>query len=145
MSGGYQSTHIQARVLLQREKSPPASEQVRLGILSFSAERNSYEQDMRVHTGIDTTKVSIGDMVILVSEVNALVIGGKQFHPDSNLCSEIELRSAEQLPIEIEEAGPTGKKRLDPVVSHPVDLDARWTASNTVGIYTLTIRLRIAH
>ena len=100
---------------------------------------------MRVHAGIDTTKVSIGDMVILISEVKAVLVGGKQFHPDSSLCGEIELRSAEQLPIEIQEAAPTSEKRLDPVVSHPVDLDARWTASNTIGIYTLTVRLRIAH
>ena len=78
-----------------------------LGNLSFSAERNSYEQDMRVHTGIVTTKVSIGDMVILVSDVNAVVVGGKQFHPDSNLRSEIQLSSAEQPPIEIKEAAPT--------------------------------------
>jgi len=100
---------------------------------------------MRIHTGIVTTKVGIGDMVILVSELKAVVVGGKQFHPDSNLSSEIELRSAEQLPIEIEEAAPSSEKRLDPVVSQPVDLDAHWTTSNTIGIYTLTIRLRSAH
>src|SRR5215469_10905629 len=132
-------------VRLRRPKKPAASEQVRLGNLSVSAERNSYEQDMRVHTGIVSTEVGIGDMVILVSDLKAVAVGGKQFHPDSNLGSEIELRSAEQLPIEIEEAAPSSEKRLDPVVSHPVDLDAHWTTSNTIGIYTLTIRLRIAH
>jgi hypothetical protein len=84
-------------------------------------------------------------VVILVSEVKAVVVGGKKFHPDSNLCSEIELSSAEQLPIEIEEAAPTSEKRLDPMVSHPVNLYAGWTTSYTIGIYTLTIRLRIAH
>jgi len=84
-------------------------------------------------------------MVILVSEVKAVVVGGKQLHSDPNLCSEIELSSAEQLPIEIQEAATSRKKRLDPVVSQPVDLYARWTAPNTIGIYTLTIRLRIAH
>jgi len=100
---------------------------------------------MRVHAGINTTKVSVGDMVILVPEVNAVVVGGKQFQSDSNLCSKIELSSVEQLPIEIQEAATGREKRLDPVVSQPVDLYACWTTPNTIGVYTLTIRLRIAH
>jgi hypothetical protein len=114
-------------------------------IWQLGEKRYSHEHHVRVQAGVVAAQVGIGDVMIFVAEVDAVVPGSEHLHARPKLGGEVELSGAEHPSIEIEEAPTACEKWLDPATVKKVDLGAQWTPAGTVGIYALAARLGIAH
>ena len=113
-------------------------------IWHLSEKRHSHEHHVRVQAGIAATQIGVGNVVILVAKVDAVVPGGEHLHARPKLGGKVELSGAEHPPVEIQKAAAACEKWLDPAVVKKIDLGAYWTSARTVGIHALAIRLRIA-
>ena len=104
-------------------------------------ERHSHEHHVRVHAGVDVAQVGVGNMMIHVAKVDAVVPGGEHLHARPKLGGEVELSGAEHLPVEIEEATAAGEEWLDAAGVKKIDLCADGAPASGVRIHALAVRL----
>lgn len=102
---------------------------------------------MRVHAGILITKIRVGNMVVLVSQIKRGVAAKcEQLHSPTELSREVEVRLPKHPMVEIQESATTREERFDAAKVHEVYLCTDRTATDTVGVHSVAISsARIAH
>jgi hypothetical protein len=100
---------------------------------------------MRIHARVDVAPVGVGNVMIFVAKVDAVVPGGEYLHARPKLGGKVELSCVEHPPIESEEASATYKKGLNSAVLKEIELYTYWTSSATVGIQALAVGLLFAY
>jgi len=96
---------------------------------------------MRVHAGVDAAQVGVGNVMIFVAKVDAVVPGREYLDARAKLGSKVELGGIEHPLIESQEASATDQKGLNSAALKEIDLCADWTPAATVGIHPLAIGL----
>jgi len=86
-------------------------------------------------------------VVVFVSEIKrSTAVGCQKLHSAAQLGSKVESCLPEHLMVEIEEAPSTSEERFDMAEVYEVYLCAYGTATNTIGIHSMTAASpRIAH
>src|SRR5579864_7497563 len=109
--------------------------------------RNADEHHMRVHPGVLITKIGVGNMVVLVSQIKrGVAVGREQLHSATKLSREVEVRLPKHPMVEIQESSTTREERFDAPKVHEVYLRTDRTATDAVRVYPVTIpSARIAH
>jgi len=102
---------------------------------------------MRVHPGVPITKIGIGNMVVLVSQIKrSVAVGREQLHSATKLSCEVEVRLPKHPVVEIQESATTREERFDAAEVYEIHLCTDRTTTDTVGIHSVTIpSARIAH
>lgn len=75
---------------------------------------------MRIHTWILVSQVSVRDVVVSVTEVNAVVFRAEDLDADSNLCGEVQLSLIKQLAVKVKESSSAGEEWLDSSGVQPI-------------------------
>ena len=83
-------------------------------------------------------------MMIRVANVDAVVLGGEDWHACPKLGGEVEWCGAEHLPVEIEEPSAAGEKWLDPAAVKKIDFCVDGAPASAVGRHALATRPRVA-
>lgn len=87
---------------------------------------------MRVHARIPIPKIRVGNMVVLVSQIQRGVAAeSKQLHSATKLSREVEVRLPKHAMVEIQEPATTREERLDAAEVHEVYLCTDGTATDT--------------
>jgi len=100
---------------------------------------------MRVHARVDAAPVGVGNVMIFVAKVDAVVPGGEYLDTCPELGGEVELSGVEHPTIEREEASAAYEKGLNSAIMEEIDLCPDWTPAATVGIHSLSIGLPLAY
>jgi hypothetical protein len=102
---------------------------------------------VRVHARIPGTEIRVGNMVVLVSQIKrGVAVGCAQLQSATKLSREVEVRLPKHPMVEIQESATTREEWFDAAEVHEVCLCTNRTATDTVGVYPVTIpSARIAH
>lgn len=114
-------------------------------IWALSKEGHSYEQYVRVHSGVDAAQVGVRNVMIFVAKIDATVPGGEYLDARPELGGKVELSGVEHSPIEREKAPAAYEKGLNSAAVKEIDLCPNWTPAATVGIHPLAIGLPLPY